>query len=78
MRCALIETASRHVINIIEADPATDKPAKGTEIVAIPDGLEVVAGWSYSAARGFIPSVEQRSVEEITSVAIEMEALDFS
>lgn len=78
MRCALIESATRHVINVIEADPGKDRPAAGTEIVAIPDGLEVVAGWSYSAARGFIPSVEQRSVEEITSVAIEMEALDFS
>ena len=66
------------MINIIEADPATDKPAKGTEIVAIPDGLEVVAGWSYSKARGFIPSAEQVASDEVASVAIEVEALDFS
>lgn len=59
MRCALIDSLTRQVVNVIMADPTRDRAPDGFEIASIPDGLAVEPGWLHSADRGFVaPKVQ--------------------
>lgn len=47
MRCALIDTSSNIVVNLIMADPATDAAPEGGMLVGLPDDSPVAIGWLY-------------------------------
>lgn len=52
MRCALVNSTSNIVENLIVADPATDPAPTGYIIVGLPDDSPVAVGWLYDPATG--------------------------
>lgn len=69
MRCAIIDTETRKVVNMVEADPATDRAPAGHELVEIPADKSVDTDWQYSTARGFMVSPEAASRIEAAKTA---------
>ncbi len=60
MRCALIDSLTRQVVNVIMADPARDRAPDGFSIVPVPNDVPVESGWLHSDSRGFLMGPEQR------------------
>lgn len=54
MRCAVVNSETREVVNVIVADPDRDAAPEGFELAVIPTDGAAGIGWRYSAARGFI------------------------
>jgi hypothetical protein len=52
--CAVVDTATTQVTNVIVADPDVDQPYPGTILVAIPDGVGVNTSCTYTQATGFV------------------------
>mgnify|MGYP003340229642 FL=1 len=50
--CALVDSATNIVVNIIVADPAVDPAPEGCTIIGIPDDSPVSFGWIYDPATG--------------------------
>lgn len=50
--CALVDSATNIVVNIIVADPAEDPAPTGMIIVGLPEGSPVTFGWIYDPATG--------------------------
>ena len=61
MICALVDSQTRAVVNLIVADPSVDLAPEGFELALVPDGVAIAHGCLYSVERGFIFS---KSVEE--------------
>lgn len=60
MRCALVNSLSFVVENLIEADPQVDPAPPGYWIIGIGDESPVSFGWIYDAnTQTFSPPVEQ-------------------
>lgn len=51
-RCALVNSTTNYVENIIMADPALDPAPQGYIIVGLPDDSPVAIGWQYDPATG--------------------------
>lgn len=59
MRCALVNTLSNIVENIIIANPSTDPAPNGYILVGLDDNSQVSVGWSYDPSTGeFSPPAE--------------------
>lgn len=58
MRCALVRNETGLVENIILANPETDTPPVGYEIVAIEDGTPVGFGWIWDGSTFINPNPE--------------------
>jgi hypothetical protein len=69
MRCGIVNSETRAIIEIIEADPATDKAPAGHEIVALED--HATFGWLHSRKRGFVPSIALAEKMEAERIARE-------
>jgi hypothetical protein len=52
--CAVVDTATTQVTNVIVADPDVDQPYPGTILVAIPDGVNVSTSCTWTQATGFL------------------------
>lgn len=50
MRCALVNSSTNVVENLIVADPAVDPAPVGYVIIGIPDDSPVAVGWIYDPA----------------------------
>ena len=50
--CALVDSATNIVVNIIVADPAVDPAPEGCTIIGIPDDSPVSFGWIYDPEIG--------------------------
>jgi len=61
MRCALVHSETRAVINVIVADPARDKAPEGCELALVPIDCAAGEGWLYSVDRGFIMGPELKA-----------------
>lgn len=58
-----MNTETREVVNVIVADPATDRGPDGFELVEVPDGCTAGQRWLYSRDRNlFIPPAEGADV----------------
>lgn len=51
-KCAMINSATNIVENVIIADPAVDPAPSGYLLVGIPDDSPVAIGWIYDPATG--------------------------
>lgn len=71
MRCAIVNTETRIVVEVVVADPATDKAPRGHELVAIDDDVTCEPGWMYSTARGLLmtPEIEAKIAAQIEADA---------
>jgi hypothetical protein len=67
MRCVIINSETREVVEMIEADPNVDRAPKGHELVAAPD--DVGCGWLYSKTRGFVMSIALKEKIEAQAIA---------
>ncbi len=56
MRCAVIDTSTMKVTNVIIADASVDLALPGTMLVNLDDSSPVDARWSWSTDKGFFPS----------------------
>jgi hypothetical protein len=69
MRCGIVNSETRAIVEIIEADPAVDPAPAGHEIVALDD--HVTFGWLHSRKRGFVPSIALTEKMEAERIARE-------
>lgn len=56
MRCALIDTSSNIVVNLIMADPSVDSAPEGFSLHALPDDSPVSIGWLWDGVTFTDPS----------------------
>lgn len=60
MRCALVNSLTYIVDNIIEANPDVDPAPPGYWIIGLPEDSQVTFGWTYDAnTQTFSPPQEQ-------------------
>lgn len=55
MRCALVESSSGLVTNLIVADPAVDPAPSGFLLIGLPDDSPVEIGWIWDGETFFNP-----------------------
>lgn len=56
MRCALVESSSGLVTNLIIADPAVDSPPVGCFLVGLSDDSPVSIGWVFDGENFIDPN----------------------
>lgn len=52
MRCALVNSGTNIVENVIIADPSADPAPNGYVLVGLPDDSPVCIGWVYNPSTG--------------------------
>jgi hypothetical protein len=78
MRCAVVNSVSGVIINVILADPSIDPPLPGFSLIEIPDELSVDHTWTWSEIDGFIMPIEMQEAINAESEAALEEGLKFS
>ena len=69
MKAALINSATREVVNTIVADATRDKAPDGFDLVNLDDGSMVMVGWMHSRDRGFFMGPEMKARIEAERIA---------
>ena len=60
MRCALVESSSGLVTNLIIADPAVDPAPDGSLIIGLPDDSPVAIGWIWDGETFYDPTAPEQ------------------